>query len=73
MLLHRFREQLGQPTPAATAAGFTPGFMACPCLSSPGLVMASAEYIAAVYQAAREMTAAQMKPARRPIPAFSRN
>jgi len=67
MLQHRFREQLGQPTPAPA------GFVACPCLASPGLAMASPAYIAAVYQAAREMTAAQLKPARRPIPAFSRN
>jgi len=73
MLQHRFREQLGQPTPAPAVAGFAPGFVACPCLASPGLAVASPEYIAAVYQAAREMTAAQMKPVRRPVPAFSRN
>jgi hypothetical protein len=70
MLQHRFREQLGLLTPAPAADA---GFVACPCLASPGLAMASPAYIAAVYQAAREMTAAQLRPVRRPIPAFSRN
>jgi len=70
MLQHRFREQLGLTNAVpATAAGF----VACPCLASPGLAVASPAYIAAVYQAAREMTAAQLRPVRRPIPAFSRN
>jgi hypothetical protein len=71
MFQHRFREQLGHPTPApaAMAAGFVP----CPCLASPGLVMASPAFLAAVYQAAQEKVAAQMKPVRRAIPAFSVN
>lgn len=73
MLHHRFREQLTQLTPAPAPAGMAAGFMPCPCLASPGLVMASPAFITAVYQAAQAMTAAQMRPIRRPIPAFSRN
>jgi hypothetical protein len=73
MLQHRFREQLGLLTSAPAAVAADAGFLACPCLASPGLMMASPAYIAAVYEAAREMTAAQLRPVRRPIPAFSRN
>jgi hypothetical protein len=73
MLQHRFREQLGLFTPAPADVAVDVGFVACPCLASPGLALASPGYIAAVYQAAREMTAAQLRPVRRSVPAFSRN
>jgi hypothetical protein len=73
MFQHRFREQLGLLTATPTAVAAGTGFLACPCLASPGLIMAPPAYIAAVYQAAREMTAAQLRPAHRPVPAFSRN
>jgi hypothetical protein len=73
MLQHRFRDQLGQPSPVPAATGFLAGFVACPCLASPGLVMAPPAFLAAVYQAAQERAAAQVRPARRAIPAFSLN
>jgi hypothetical protein len=73
MIQHRFRDQLGQPSPAPAAVGFLTGFVACPGLASPGLVMAPPAFLAAVYRAAQERAAAQVKPARRAIPAFSLN
>ena len=49
------------------------GFVPFPVLASPGLMVAAPAFVAAVYQAARAMTAAVAQPVRRPIPAFSRN
>lgn len=66
---HRFRDLLDPPTLAPTPAAFVP----CPAFVSPGLVMAAPSFVAGVYEAARAMAAAQAQPARRPIPAFSRN
>jgi hypothetical protein len=73
MLQHRFRDQLEQLTPVPAAAGPMAGFVPCPYLVSPGLVMSPPAFQAAIYQAARERAAAQVKPARRAIPAFSLN
>jgi hypothetical protein len=63
MLEHRFRELVTTPV--------LPAFVACPVFAS--FALAQQSFVTEVYRVAREMTAAQMRPAPRRLPAFSLN
>lgn len=63
MLEHRFRELVATPV--------LPAFVACPVFA--GFAPAQQSFVAEVYRLAREMTAAQIRPALRQLPAFSLN
>ena len=63
MLEHRFRELAATPVLSA--------FVACPVFA--GFAPGQQSFVAEVYRMARELTAAQLRPAPRWMPAFSLN
>ncbi|MFO0824310.1 MAG: hypothetical protein U0792_14550 [Gemmataceae bacterium] len=76
MFENRINEFLTHPETDETrfsTEDHTPAFVACPVAMFAGLAAQQAQ-VAAIYNAAREMTEAQLrKPARRLLPAFSLN
>jgi len=64
--------EINEPTPASAVANAA--FIACPVPLLANYTFAQHSFVAEVYRRAQELTESQLrKPARRPIPEFSRN